>query len=758
MFGNFNIQSQKIFFEARKEMLDLKHPYIGSEHLLLSIIKNDENIAKKFKEFNITYDNLKSKLVEIVGLGSKKAQFFLYTPLLRRIIENAIINSKEENNEHITSIHLIKSILDEEEGIAFRLITYFNVDIDELYETLDEVVLSNKEKTLLDEVGINLTLKAEKNELDPIIGRDDEINRIMEILCRRTKNNPVLVGKAGVGKTAIVEGLAILIQEKKVPPKLLNKKIYTLEMATLIAGTKYRGDFEERIKKILKEVESNPNVIVFIDEIHTLVGAGGAEGAIDASNIFKPALARGKIRLIGATTNLEYKKFIENDSALDRRFQKVNILEPSKDMVINILTKIKPIYESFHKVSINNSVIDYIVNSTEKFIYDRNEPDKSIDILDEACSSVSIRNNEHDVKIQELYKKYEQILTLKFDAIKNSKFDEATKFKEGEEKLLKKISNHENHILETNIKEVSINDIDTVINNRNKLPKKLNNLDIDFFKELKNKLNKKIIGQETIIDELITLLKRIHLKLNDNLKPYSMLFAGSMGVGKTLLATEFAHNYLGSENTLKLDMNEYSDSSSLTKLTGSNPGYVGYNESLCIFDKIKINPYTILILDNIDKASNNVLNLFLQIIETGKIRNNKDEEIRFNNTIIIMTTNQGFTTNNIGFDNLNLEKNNNNDLLNSQLINKVDKTCYFKNLSTENMNVIVEKNLNELKNKFNKQKIELEYDKNLNNMIINESKYFTEGARNINQLIKSKIETYIIEKFENLNKKIYIKM
>ena len=428
MFGNFNEDARQIIMRAKKEMYELKHPYVGSEHLLLAILKEENNISKKLKEYDLTYNKLKQEIINIIGIGTNEPEWFLYTPLLRRIMENAVIDSKETNNFEVTIEHLFTSLLEEGEGVAIRIMIGMNIDIDKLYSEFSYKITQKIKKTnklTIEEIGINLTEKAKNNELDPVIGRDSEIKRLQEILCRRTKNNPILIGEAGVGKTAIVEELSRLIALGNVPQLLRNKKIINLDMASLVAGTKYRGEFEDRVRKILKEVENNDDIILFIDEIHTLVGAGGAEGAIDASNIFKPALARGKLRLIGATTTEEYKKFIKQDNALERRFQKINIEIPDKEKVKEILQKLKPIYENFHKVIIPNEIIDLIPKLSEKYIYDRYEPDKSIDIMDEVCSYVSLKETKTVKKYNQLNNQLQEIINNKKNAIIKQNFKQA---------------------------------------------------------------------------------------------------------------------------------------------------------------------------------------------------------------------------------------------------------------------------------------------------------------------------------------------
>ena len=443
MFGNFTEEARGIIVRAKKEMYNLKHPYVGSEHLLLAILKDNNDISKKLKKFGITYDKLKEEIINIIGIGSKETEWFLYTPLLKRIMENAIIDSKENNNGEVTIEHLFTSLLEEGEGVAIRIMIGMDIDIDKLYEEFSYKFVNKKNKNkslLLEEIGIDLTKKAKNKELDPVIGREEEIKRIEEILCRRTKNNPLLIGPAGVGKTALVEELSRIIVNEEVPFNLKNKKIINLDMASLVAGTKYRGEFEDRVRKLLKEAEENDEIILFIDEIHTLVGAGGAEGAIDASNIFKPALSRGKLRLIGATTIEEYKKYIKPDRALDRRFQTVNIEIPDKEKVLNILKKIKSIYENYHNVIVTNEIIELITNLSEKYVYDRFEPDKSIDILDEVCSLVNLKENNKIKKYNNIKKQIKTIIEQKKQAIINQDFEQASILKMKENKLINEIN------------------------------------------------------------------------------------------------------------------------------------------------------------------------------------------------------------------------------------------------------------------------------------------------------------------------------
>jgi len=754
MFSKFDEEAQKILIGSKKEMMELNHPYVGSEHLVLSILKNDNLISKKLSSFHLDYSKFKNEILNIIGKGSKKSEWFLYTPLLKRVIENAILDSKENNDGEVTVEHLFSALLEEGEGIAIRLFISMGVDIDELYKDFSKKLVKpckNKKnkKLLLTELGTDLTEYAKKGNLDPVIGREIEIKRVIEILSRRTKNNPVLVGEAGVGKTAIVEGLARLIVNGEVPNHLKNKRIISLDMASTVAGTKYRGEFEERVRKILKEIEENDDIILFIDEIHTIVGAGGAEGAIDASNILKPALARGKIRLIGATTIEEYKKFIETDSALERRLQKVNIEIPTKDTVKNILNTLKPIYESYHGVVLNENILNDIIKYSEKYIYDRNEPDRSIDILDEVCARVSIEETKEVKKINKLRKELNAIIKQKNNFILEQDFDNASSLKEKEYKLNNTINKLELKLYSSKIvKEVTREDILNIISIKTKIPiyeTSKNNL--KYIDEFKKKLNENIIGQEEAIDKLICTTKKIKLGLKEENKPYSYLFVGPTGVGKTDLVKQYTNLFYGKENLIRLDMSEYGESHTISKIIGSAPGYIGYSDNKNILEKVRNNPYSVILLDEIEKAHPKVLNLFLQILDEGFITDSKGSRIRFDNTIIIMTSNIGYNKVTVGF-----EKSNENiltdlkDFLSIEFINRIDNIIPFNKLSKNNIITIINNCLNKLKEKYEKKGIIISYNKKIIDELLVLSNYEELGARQISKVIKDNLENIIIDK------------
>lgn len=749
MIGNFNEEAQRILVKAKEEMQELNHPYVGTEHLVLSILKSKTNLSSRLKNYELTYDKFKKEIIKVVGTGSKKSECFLYTPLFKKVIENAIVNSKDNNNGEVTTEHLFSSLLEEGEGIAIRILIGMGIDVEELYDEFNSRLIKKNnrrnKKLLVEDLGTNLTEKAKNNELDPVIDRENIVNRLIEILCRRTKNNPILIGKAGVGKTAIVEELARLIEKEQVPNKISNKKIISLDMASAVSGTKYRGEFEERMKKIIKELEDNDDIILFIDEIHTLVGAGGAEGAIDASNILKPALARGKIRCIGATTYDEYKKFIEKDSALDRRFQKITVNEPSLSETKDILSKLKPIYEKYHHVKIDNKIVESIIDLSEKYIYDRSRPDKCIDILDEVCSKVSIKENKQTKDIKKIKETLKKINKEKNSLIIENNIEKAYQYRKEETNLTSTLNE-----LETNykldVKEVTMEDIAIVINNKTNIPiYEILGDNSKTIKTIEDNLKKEIIGQDEAIDKLMKITKKIKLGYKDN-KVNSLLFVGASGVGKTMLSKLFAKYTVGLDNFIRLDMSEYSDATSINKIMGSSPGYVGYDDNKNILEEIRNKPNAIILLDEIEKAHPLVINLLYQILDYGKIKDSKGNIIRFDNNIIIMTSNIGYNENKVGFNELN--KNNIINSLKNELsisfINRIDDIIVFNNLSEEIISKIIKNKINNIKNKY-KDKIKVLISNKVINDIVTESNYNIFGARRIDKIINNKIENNIID-------------
>ena len=746
----FSEDSRKILKKAKYEMQQLKHPFIGSEHLILSILSfKDLDITIKLKEYHLTYDNFKQELLNVIGIGTSFNSYFIYTPLLKRIIENAIINSKEDNLGEVNPNSLFFSILEEGEGIGIRILNNLDIDIDELYKDLElkEFISKkskNRKKLLVNEISYDLVEKAKNNKIDPIFDRDMETNRLIEILLRKNKNNPLLIGEAGVGKTAIVENLAMKIASGMVPLELKNKKIIAISMASLVAGTKYRGEFEEKVERIIKEIEESQDLIIFIDEMHSIVGAGGAEGAIDAANILKPALARGKFKLIGATTTREYKETIAKDKALNRRFQTILINEPSINETKNILKKLKPIYEKYHSVSIPNDLIDKIVELSDKYIFERKNPDKSIDILDEVCTKRSLVKTKNNLKIELLNKELNQISKMKNNYIINQDFKNAFKLKEEELKKEDKL----NELLisnSTDKKIVTLKDISSIIKAKSNVPVfEIDKEDIKKIKGLEKKLKSKIIGQDDVIKTLVHETLKIKLGYKETNLPISFLFTGKSGVGKTSLVKEYAKEL--NMNLIRIDGSEYNESHSISKIIGSPPGYVGY-ESKSVLDDVKNNPYSIILVDEIDKACSSFLNLFLQILDEGFITNSSLEKIYFNHSMIIMTSNKCSNINNIGFnDNKNLViKEDLNEYFTSEFLNRINYCLTFSDLKLNDIKKIVEREIKKVILKFKYHNINLVVDNKVVKDIITLSNYNEFGARKIKKIIEEKIDNIVID-------------
>ena len=619
MFDKYSFTISKIFKYAEEEMKVLHHPYVGSEHLLLSLLKNSKDVKEIASKYNLTYDNFKKELMLVVGSSSKASSYVLYTPLLKRVINLAMEDAKERKEE-LNSKHLFLALLEEGEGIAIRLLYGMNINLDSMYDELNE--REHKTNQKLEILNIGKDLSDVINPDDILVGRDKELNLIIETLIRKNKNNPLLVGDAGVGKTAIVEELVRRINLKEVPKSLQNKRIVMLEMGSLVAGTKYRGEFEEKLTKVIKELECNPNIILFIDEIHTMVNAGGAEGAINASDILKPYLARGKVKIIGATTTHEYNKFILKDKALNRRFELIKICEPSILETEEILNKIKPSFEKHYNIKITQKNISDIVHLTNRYISDRRNPDKSIDILDSVCAMKEVSNKTSNIIDSYKYKK-EEIIKLKEEMVKKNDFVRALEYHNEEvkiDKILNKKMKQTIKITEQDILNLISRKCNIpIINKKNK------------YKELENFLLNNLIGQDEAIKKIIKNMINF-----DEDKPLSLLLTGSTGVGKTE-TVKLISKFLNI-NLLRLDMSEYNQDITINRLVGSSAGYVGYDDG-AIFDAIKMEPFTCILVDELEKASPSVMNLFLQILDEGFVTNAKGEKIDFKNTMIFMTSN-----------------------------------------------------------------------------------------------------------------------
>lgn len=698
MFNNFGVHVANIFRKSEEIRKELHHPYVGTEHLLLAILDCDENMANYFKEYNLTYESFKRELNIVVGNATKASDLNLYTPLLKRVINNALENAKENNNGIVTPKHLVLSILEEGEGIAIRLLIGMGVDIDEVYDNLNKNnKLTNKKLEVL-ETGVVLNDIVDFDEV--VIGRDKEIDLIIETLLRKKKNNPILIGEAGVGKTAIVEELVRRIERKEVPDNLFNTKIVSLEMGSLVSGTKYRGEFEEKLTKIIKELENDGNIILFIDEIHAMVSAGGAEGAITAGDIFKPALARGKIKVIGATTKHEYHKFFSGDKALMRRFEIINIEEPNREETKDILLKVKGEYERHHNVIIPDIVLDKIIYYTDKFIKSKKNPDKAIDFLDSVCSKVKTQNN-NILEKRELYRKLDSLKKEKEACIKKNDYDKALKIYSEELEINKKIKSYNKKKKQI----VNIDDIISVLESKTNMV--FTEEKMGFLDKIKNEVNKELYDVNDYITEINDLIKFNLLNKKGFLKVY---LEGSEYLGKSTIVKKIAEN-IPRANFIRVDLKEYKSPYDISKLVGTTQGYVGYNDEH-LFSNLKNNNFTIILFDNYSLAHQNIKDLIKEILKEGYITDNKGEKIYFNNTFIFIT-NDVEVTKKIGFNNLEDEKNNN------ELADLVDKTIKFRNLSREILvNYLKSKNIANIDN------------------IIKESNYEKYNYKYITKLIK----------------------
>lgn len=688
MFSRFTEDAQKILIMAKKEMQELKHPYVSSEHLLLSILHYSKPDFLDFlNTYGLNYTSFKDKLIQVIGVGKQESKWFLYTPLLKKILENSILDSKDLGEE-VNVERLFLSLLEEGEGVANRIMMGMDIDLDLLYDKFsNQFIRENSQynvKLYIDDFASDFVEQAKNGEFDPVIGRDDQICQMIEVLLRRKKNNPLLIGEAGVGKTALVEELARRISLGLVPNELKSMRVLSISISSLVAGTKYRGEFEERLNKMIEEVEQVSNVILFIDEIHTIVGAGGAEGAIDASNILKPYLARGKLKVIGATTKMEYMKFLEGDKAFDRRFQKIIVDEPSLEDTRNILFHLKEIYENYHGITLSDEALSSIVDLSERYISVGKQPDKAIDLLDEACSKAINADTLINKKKNQIQMELGEVVEQKNKLIVQQDFKQASLLREKEHFLQSKLNRLE--LKNRNDKRVlTIDTVYDVIYSKTKIPiRKLLHLNAS---TLKQELSKKVYGQKDVISHFVDFT----FSSFDRISPKCFLFVGKSGLGKTLLVREYAKLLYPKECFIKLDMSEFKDSSAISKIIGSPPGYIGYQDHNTLLDKVKLHPYSILLLDEIEKAHSSILKLFLQVLDDGIMTTSYGDAVSFKNCLIVMTSNLGSGSQSIGFldNDKDLAIDKIKDFLGVELLNRIDSVCFFHEFSEKTIDKII---------------------------------------------------------------------
>ncbi len=785
MFERFTERARKVVVKAQDEARLLKQNYIGTEHLLLGLIDEVDGIAARtLVEMGLSLDEIRAAVKSVVTEGSSESyEHIPFTPRAKKVLELSLREALQLGHNYIGTEHILLGLLREGEGVAARVLNSLGVNLDNTKDVIREVLrkypfytnnnnlitVKNQKKPLktLSQFGRDLTGLAIEGKLDPVVGRKIEIERMMQILSRRTKNNPILIGESGVGKTAIVEGLVQKIVSKEVPSNLYNKRIFTLDLGSLVAGSRYRGDFEERLKKVLAEIKEDGDVIIFIDEVHNLVGAGAAEGAIDAASILKPMLARGEVQTIGATTISEYRKYIEKDKALERRFQPIYVDEPSVYETIEILKGLKSKYETFHGISITEDAIEAAAKLSQRYISDRFLPDKAIDLIDEAASRVRIRSVMTPPNLKEIELRLDKIYREKESAISNQDFEKAAALRDQEKKILKEkndISESWKRLEESGKEDVDENEIAEVLSSWTGVPVyKLTESETAKLLNMEESLHKRVVGQDEAISVVSKAIRRSRSGVKDPKRPIgSFMFLGPSGVGKTELAKTIAEFLFGKEEVLiQIDMSEYMEKHSVSKLVGSPPGYVGYDEGGQLTEMVKRRPYSVILLDEIEKAHPDVFNILLQIFEDGHLTDSQGRRVDFKNTVIIMTSNLGAKeiqkNNPFGFQVSEGEDLSYQDIKNKvmselretfrpEFLNRIDEVVVFHKLSREEIYKIIDLMIDRIQNQLENQKVELELTESAKKLLLNKGFDPVMGARPMRRAIQNLIEDPISEK------------
>jgi ATP-dependent Clp protease ATP-binding subunit ClpC len=778
MFGRFSEKSQKAILFAQQEAREQRHSYIGSEHLLLGIIREGTDTgAHILSKLGIDYNRAKEAVVDIVAQGQGPVMNSIaYTPRTKRIFEIAFELSREMGENTVSTQHLLLAILREGQGVAILVLKRLGIDVENLENEIlnnfedyaEEAESGNASTEALEKYTVNLNEEAKAGKIDPVIGREEEIKRIIQVLSRRTKNNPVLIGEPGVGKTAIAEGLALQIVSGNVPQIMKDKIILNLDVSAIVAGSKYRGDFEERLKNVTTEASQNKNIILFIDEMHVLMGAGAAEGSLDASNILKPMLTRKTIQIIGATTTEEYRKHIEKDPAFERRLMPIMVNEPSIEDSIEILKGLRKKYEEHHKVVISDETLEAAVKYSDRYLNDRYLPDKAIDLIDEASSKLKIESYKAPEFEDEYKEKLESVEDKKNNAVKDQDYELAANLRDEQKKLeeeyklaLDKFNEEESK------KEVTPEHIAKIVSDWAKIPVtemteeetvKLKNLDTNLMKSVK--------GQDDAVITLSKAVKRARIGLKDPNKPIgSFIFVGPTGVGKTFLAKNLAKNLFGREdNLIRLDMSEYMEKHSVSKLIGSPPGYVGFDEGGQLTELVRSNPYSVILFDEIEKGHPDVFNILLQILDEGRLTDSQGRTVNFKDTVIIMTSNVGanmLAKNSVlGFstspeEEKKSEYENMKDIINEALkdrfrpefLNRVDEIVVFKPLEKDGVKDIVDNLLSDVDERLREMNITAEYSNKLKNYIIEKGYDKVYGARPLARTIRKLVEDDIADEY-----------
>src|ERR687886_337145 len=728
MFERFTERARQVVVLAQEEARTLKHNYIGTEHILLGLLREEEGLAARVLEsLDITVERVRAQVVRIVGSGEEVTSGQIpFTPRAKKVLELALREALSLGHNYIGTEHILLGLVRENEGVAARILLDFDADADKIRNEIIRMLSGPgrrqqggaaapgekaKSSKLLDQFGRNFTKQAGEGKLDPVVGRQTEIERIMQILSRRQKNNPVLIGEPGVGKTAVVEGLAQRIAGGQVPELLKGKQIYSLDLAALVAGSKYRGEFEERLKKVMKEIQQRGDIILFIDELHNLVGAGAAEGAIDAASILKPALARGELQTIGATTLDEYRKYLERDAALERRFQQIRVDEPSVDDTVQILRGLRDRYEAHHRCKITDDALHAAAVLADRYIQDRHLPDKAIDLIDEAASRMRIRSMSAPPRYRELEEEIEKVRKDKEQAIENQEFEKAASLRDKERKLTQKKRELEESWRSSETEEqpeVGEEEIADIVSMWTGIPVfKLTEAESQKLIRMEDELHKRVIGQEEAIVAVSKSIRRARAGIKDPKRPTgSFIFLGPSGVGKTELARTLAEFLFGDEDAMiQVDMSEYMEKHSVSRLVGSPPGYIGYDEGGQLTEAVRRKPYSVVLLDEIEKAHPDVFNILLQILEEGKLTDAQGRKVDFRNTIVIMTSNIGAASisknQSLGFSvgdesGLSYEDmkarvmGDLKKVFRPELLNRIDETIVFHKLTKEEIKIIVD--------------------------------------------------------------------
>lgn len=793
MTYKFTKRAEKAIEIANDIAGTLGHNYIGTEHILYGLVKEGAGIASKVLENQgVAPEKVMIEIENLIGVNEEGSSAISnaigFTPRTKRVIETAFREAKKQGNDYIGTEHLLIGIMKEGDSVAVRIMLDLSVEPQKLYNEImkvlnDDALASNNDKsssygqkssynqtTTLNQYGTDLTKKAEEGKLDPVIGRKDEIERVIQILSRRNKNNPCLIGEPGVGKTAVVEGLAQKIVVGDVPELLKDKRVVTLDISGMVAGAKYRGDFEDRIKKVLNEVKKVGDVILFIDEIHTIVGAGSAEGAVDAANILKPLLARGEIKVVGATTLNEYRKYIEKDSALERRFSPVNVGEPTSEDTIKILEGIRDKYEAHHNVKITEEAIKSAVELSVRYINDRFLPDKAIDLIDEAASKIRMKAYTQPESIKNIEEKIEKIEKEKVDSVHMQDFEKAAKLRDDKKELEEKLEKEKKKWESKNSKSIitlTEEDIAEVISSWTRIPvKKITQDENEKLKNLEKTLHERVIGQNEAVEAVAKAIRRGRVGLKDPNRPIgSFLFLGPTGVGKTELSKALAESLFGKEDSMiRIDMSEYMEGHSVSKLIGSPPGYVGFEEGGQLTEKIRRNPYSVILFDEIEKAHPDVMNMLLQILDDGRLTDSNGRTVNFKNTVIIMTSNIGARLitdkKSLGFGGANNRveeskkeyENTKKDVLaelkkefRPEFINRIDEIIVFHKLQNEEIKQIINIMLSQVIKRLKEQNIEIEISEEVKDKILENGIDTNYGARPLKRAIQNMLEDKIAE-------------